>query len=99
MDFLQELTEKEEWQRGRFEEWMSMDDLVGLAIHGLGRCENECFSRSSSVEDACACVRSVFPTPEHYETYLHARSFFLESLAKETFAQFVSVVSEGELND
>jgi hypothetical protein len=96
MDFFKEFTEKEEWERGLSDEGMTLDELVGLASDGLGRCPDRCFSRSVCGDDACACVRSVFPTPEHYETYLKARCFFLEHLAKATFVQFLSVVSKGQ---
>ena len=56
----------------------------------LQRCEEDCHSRQICGEDACACVRAIFPTPQHYEFYLETREFFLQSLAGATFAAVVS---------
>ena len=99
MDFLKEQEEKEEWERGQSELGMTLDELFQLARRGIGRCEEPCLSRSICGEDACACIRSVFPTPDHYETYLLARSYFLKNLAKAAFAALVSEAMNGEKNE
>ena len=90
MDFFTEEQEAKEWERGLSEEEMALDELIALAKRGLGTCEEECLSRSICGEGACQCVRSVFPTPKHYNTYTLARIFFLDALAKASFAAVVS---------
>ena len=82
--------QKNEWERGSSEEFMVMEEIVALSKRGLQRCEEDCQSRQICGEDACACFRAIFPTPQHYEFYLETREFFLQSLAGATFAAVVS---------
>lgn len=94
-----EIQEKERWQRGVSEDGMSVEEITQIAKLGLGRCPEECFSRDISGDDACACVRSIFPTPQHYEVYLEARAFFLSALAKGAFAALVGDAMEKTTKD
>ena len=96
MDFLLEQKEKDDWLQGTSEEGMTYADISELAKRGLGRCEDECLSRRVCGEDACACVRSVFPTPEHYEVYLNARAFYLKALGQAAFAALMSEGIQGK---
>lgn len=94
-----EIQEKERWQRGVSEDGMSIEEITQLAKLGFGRCPEECFSRDISGDDACACVRSIFPTPQHYEVYLEARAFFLSALVKGAFAALVGDAMEKTTKD
>lgn len=100
MDLFKELQEKDEWEHGDSSDGMTVDEITTLAKRGLGRCpEDDCFSREVCGEDACRCVRTAFPTPQHYKVYLDARDFFQTSLAKAALAAFVSESIQGEKND
>lgn len=100
MNEFDEIGKKKKWLEGNSVETLSFEEITLLAKQGLGRCEEQCFSRSVCGEDACECVRSTFPTPQHYEVYQDARSFFLNALAKAAFAALMSEGMEnGETND
>jgi len=57
---------------------MDTDAIIYLAAHGIDDCADYCTSREVSEDDACRCIRSVFPTPEHYHLYLNLRRQFIE---------------------
>ena len=78
---MNEVREKESYQ-----EWidsehstMSIEDLVRIAIQGFGSCPEDdvCLSRSLSGVNACRCVRSVFPSDDHYQLYEQIRALIL----------------------
>ena len=97
MNEIEEIGEKTEWLRGDSNETLSFEEITMLAKHGLGRCGDFCFSRSICGDNACACVRNTFPTPQHYEVYLDARNFYLNALAKAAFAALMGEgIKEGE---
>ena len=99
IEFFEEEQAKKLWEQAQSQEPMSLEQMVHLAKHGLGRCEERCLSVSQCGDDACLCVRTIFPTPEHYEIYKLARAFFLTALAKATFAAMIGEVIYGENNE
>ena len=48
-------------------------DLAYLICNGFERCEYHCESREICGDDACRCVRSIFPSPTAYEVYTDYR--------------------------
>lgn len=88
-----------EWQQCSSEEYMTLENIVAISERGIERCQEDCLSRQICGEDACACVRSIFPTPQHYELYREARDFFLKTLAKATFAALISERIGDKTND
>jgi hypothetical protein len=71
------------------EVYMTVDDLVSLACKGFSPCEKDslatgdcCLSRKYSGDDACQCIRNIFPTPEYYELYQRLREYYLDNLGK-----------------
>ena len=89
-DFYEEREEAEAWLRGESTEELQIDDFVEIVCRGHGTCADSCLSRDVCGEEACLCIRSVFPTPEHYETYKLARAFFIENLVIRTTAGIAS---------
>ena len=55
---------------------MKIEDLTHLVCNGFQRCEYHCTSRERCGEDACACVRTVFPTPNAYLLYQQLRDLY-----------------------
>lgn len=76
-----EQRKRDDWLDKKHNISMDIPKLVKIAVQGHVHCpENEpCLSRSSSGNDACQCVRSIFATPEHYELYLCLRQVILEA--------------------
>ena len=100
MDEFKEIDKKKKWLEGDSVETLSFEEITLLAKQGLGRCEHFCFSRSVCGEDACECIRNTFPTPQHFEVYQDARSFFLNALAKASFAALIGEgIKNGETNE
>ena len=71
------------------EVYMTVDDLVSLACKGFITCEKDslatgdcCLSRKYSGDDACLCIRSIFPNPQYYELYKKLREYYLNNLGK-----------------
>lgn len=54
---------------------MPIGKMAKLAVYGFHTCEGHCFSREHCSEDSCECIRSVFPSPTHYELYLLLRTY------------------------
>ena len=54
---------------------MDIGDIVRCAIQGHIKCDVEepCLSRGHSGDYACKCIRSVFPSDEHYQLYEELR--------------------------
>ena len=75
--------EAERWKQGSNGETMSYERLADLAVHGFFTCEENCLSRKYCGDDACQCVRSIFPRPEFYELYVELRYLVLEAQAIE----------------
>lgn len=60
---------------------MDADAINLLAVTGFNDCGREfCLSRNYVGEDACACVRAIFPSRDHYQLYLCLRERYLELL-------------------
>ena len=76
---------------------MTVDALIYLAAHGIDDCPDYCTSREVSDDDACRCIRSVFPSPEHYHMYLNLRRQFIDwtKLAIAASATGASVPTNG----
>jgi hypothetical protein len=74
MDPRLEKTRRDKWLE-RKEGSMSIEDIVAIAIHGHTKCNEDefCSSRNQSGDDACYCIRSIFPTLESYELYKELR--------------------------
>ena len=59
---------------------MDIEDLEELIINGFQDCGiQDCKSAYISGEDSCRCIRSVFPHPQHYETYRELRELKLKT--------------------
>ena len=82
---------------------MSTDAIIYLAAHGISDCTDFCASREVSEDDACRCIRSVFPTPEHYHLYLNLRRQFIEwtklAIAASAINKSVPTTAQGEKNN
>ena len=69
---LNEKIEKEKlerWRNGVERRPMTKEALANAVVYGFNQCPEHCVSRERSGRDACACIRSIFPSPEHYELY------------------------------
>ena len=78
------------------EAYMTTDDLVTLATNGFETCPDDslktgdyCASRKYSGEDACSCIRAVFPNPDYYELYQLMREYYLENLGKASLRKII----------
>lgn len=96
-DHFKDKDEAEIWLAGDDDTSMLHDDLIHLAKVGFNKCKEDdcttgdfCPSRKYCPDDACYCVRQIFPTPEHYDYYLKARAFYLNNLAFKTIALIMS---------
>ena len=60
-------------------EYMLQDVLARLVRNGLYECDRDeqCLSRSICGEDACRCIRSVFPHPDFYCLYAVLRENYM----------------------
>ena len=73
---------------------MQIKNLVDLAIRGFETCNKDslttgdfCASRKYSGDDACLCVRAVFPNPDYYELYQLLRESYLRDVGKALLAK------------
>ena len=78
------------------EAYMTTDDLVTLATKGFETCPDDslktgdyCASRKYSGDDACSCIRAVFPNPDYYELYQLMREYYLENLGKASLRKII----------
>lgn len=71
MDKVSEKLIAERWLEAGTGEYMSPDVLAGLVRNGFYECDRDedCLSRSICGEDACRCIRSIFPHPDFYSLY------------------------------
>ena len=92
IDQFDEMRKAKEWTHKESDDGMTVDDMAEIVIKGFGHCEEVCWSREFCGEDVCACVRDVFPTPQHYGLYKEARAFFEKELTK---ASFIRLLSKG----
>ena len=71
---------KERWLERTDAISMDRESLVQIVIAGHETCPTSepCLSRIHSGNDACRCIRTIFPTPEHYELYQRLRTLLLE---------------------
>ena len=76
IDMRQDMKQAEVWLN-KNEGEMSEDQLIYLAATGF-ECVDSCQSKKYCKDEACACIRATFPTPDHYHCYLLLRSKFLE---------------------
>jgi len=92
----EEKREVEIWQRTDLKREMSSEDMQKIVKSGITRCSKDsgCLSRKISGEDACLCIRSLFPSEEHYGLYLEMRGWYLTQLAEK-----VAIATIGEKDD
>ena len=83
-DIEKEKREVEIWNRNDLKREMSSEDMQRIVRSGITKCGEGfgCFSRSVCGEDACICIRSIFPSAEHYGLYLEMREWYLARLAE-----------------
>ena len=77
IDINEDMKQAEVWLNNTEGE-MSEDQLIYLAATGFEDCPDFCGSKKYCKDEACACIRATFPTPDHYHCYLLLRSKFLE---------------------
>jgi hypothetical protein len=95
IDEKKEAREVELWNRNDLNREMSTEDMNQIVQSGITRCgEMGCLSRKLSGDDACICIRSIFPSAEHYGLYLEMREWYLDRLAEK-----VAMATVGEKND
>ena len=71
MNDIQDKDIAERWALRSIEEaHMSADDFYTIVEVGFNTCKNFCKSRYICGDEACRCIRSLFPHPKHYEQYL-----------------------------
>ena len=91
MDYFDEKELAKVWEKGDTEEGMSVEQMADIVIRGFGNCGEEfCISKGACGEDSCACVRELFPTPQHFEFYKEARAFFERELCRASFNAFIA---------
>ena len=71
---------KQRWLDKRDNLSMDRSKLIAVVVSGHDTCPTTepCLSRSYSGDGACRCIRTVFPTPEHYRLYLSLRKLLLD---------------------
>ena len=89
MDTTTDKKDAELWLNASQDKAMEMEDLVHLVKNGFQQCEEEdyCASKRICGDDACRCVRSLFPNVSHYELYVSLRKKYLEGTAIEIMAK------------
>jgi hypothetical protein len=65
------------WLNGTHALPMKIEDLAYAVVYGVDTCEDHCLSRDYSGDDACQCIRSIFPNPAHQELYTYLREQLL----------------------
>ena len=95
---IEELNEEEAikiWESPNPERTMDKEDLQTLVKEGFKHCEGFCRSRENCGEDACLCVRSLFPSAEFYGMYLEMREWYISQLGE----RIATAIINGERND
>ena len=98
-DIKKDKKDAEDWENSKSEESISLNEIVHMARNGITYCEDYCVSREYTGENRCYCIRSRFPTPDHYELYLMARHQFKKYLALGMLAMAVDETELGEKED
>ena len=65
----EELRQLAEWHLEETHEGLDVELIVTKVVTGFERCEDFCSSKEVCGEDCCYCIRSNFPSPQHYEMY------------------------------
>lgn len=93
LDHIKDKKEAEDWLNNTSHEYMTVEAITDLVKKGFITCEPDsfktgsfCASRKYSPEDACICIRTIFPSPEYYELYKRAREFYLNTVALKIIA-------------
>lgn len=96
-DHIEDIKLAQEWIHDSVDVEMHLDDIVNIVIAGFERCTPDCEvkgdyckSRAYAPEDACLCIRSVFPAPCYYKLYQSLREFYLSNLGLKLTACFAS---------
>ena len=90
IDIQEDKRQAEIWERSDSEESVSLAEIVQAATNGISYCEDYCASREYTGEHRCFCIRARFPTPAHYEMFLHTRHAYQQYLAAGMLAVAVS---------
>lgn len=95
-DFQRELEKRLslEWLSGAYEAPIDIDSFRSKIIRGHTFCREPCISRKVCGSEACMCIRIFFSTPEEWDLYKSARSFFLEHLAAALFIKTINEMEE-----
>ena len=88
IDIRKEMRRAEAWLDNSEGE-MSEDQLIYLAATGF-ECVDSCQMKKYCKDEACACIRATFPTPDHYHFYLALRSQYLAWMKQGIIAGSIS---------
>ena len=75
MDWLREEEIKQAWLNRHNDQEMNLDTFAQIVKQGFNLCG--CIEEDLCDKGACSCVRSVFPTPSHYELYKYLREHYI----------------------
>ena len=75
MDNERDMEMAERWQLQSVDTvHMPMEDLEDIVMQGITPCDELfCTSKHFCGEDACRCIRSLFPHPQYYQMYRELR--------------------------
>jgi hypothetical protein len=71
-----------EWKAGKSDRTMPIEDLFLLIRDGFKNCDEHCVHRERYGEDACLCIRELFPSREFYMLYLELRDWYISRTAE-----------------
>ncbi len=94
IDIKEDEKKAKEWELSQSKETLTIREIAEIATTGITCCGDFCASREYTGEHRCFCIRSRFPTPEHYELYLIARQKFLQLLSAKLLAEAVGETEE-----
>ena len=98
IDINEDMKQAEVWL-GETEGEMSEDQLIYLAATGFEECPDYCGSKQYCEDEACACIRATFPTPDHYHLYLILRDQFIQWMKQGIIASSVSKEAFNKLRE
>ena len=82
------------WKQIKSDRTMPIEDLFVLVRDRFKNCEGHCIHCDRYGEDACLCIREIFPSREFYLLYLELRAWYIDRTA-EKMAQAII----GDIND
>ena len=59
------------WKEGHYYSEMGLTKFTQIVKQGFTTCDDreDCTSADVCGDDACACIRSIFPHPDYYKAY------------------------------